>query len=234
MISSGIVLFFFIQGLRSEQIAFQDPTPVSAEIQACSNKVLRAYSGNISDGPGNYGLTWHCTWTIAPKNATSVELIVTALALQGADGESFPGDVLQIWECNDETCGAKFMILELTSFLLFDTKVVSTTGVMMLEFWSDGTRSFSGFEAQYKSPCPPGSHGPSEPDCVPCRTNCLEGKSLVGGRCGPSGAILDNACKCQPGEIDSDIDSACVPCPQPCSEGVAPICHAITLDILYS
>lgn len=193
--------------------------------QDCSKKILRNYSGTISDGTGDYGIGWRCTWVIAPCNETSIQLAFTALALQGADSESVLGDSLWIWECDDESCEAKLLLVQLTSFLSFDTKLESSTGVVQLELESDGEWSYAGFEASYKTLCPAGSYGPAVPDCSVCRTECPVGKTLVKRDCGRVGAEADNFCKCELGEFDSETNSSCILCPTSCEEG-----EASTLD----
>lgn len=191
--------------------------------QSCSNEILRNYSGKISDGIGDYGNHWHCAWIIVPNNATSIQLNVTALALQGADSESPRGDSLRIWECEDEFCEVKLLLMQLSSFLSFDVILKSTTGVMQLEFESDDEWSYAGFEASYKTLCPEGSCGPGKPFCSTCRTECPPRKSLVKRQCGPVGATDDDHCKCEPGEFDSETKASCIPCPESCMEGEASI-----------
>jgi hypothetical protein len=185
--------------------------------------VLNATNGKITDGLGDYSNSLECWWTIAPKNATRVELRFTQFILEGP-ASCCNGDFLEIYECPDIACGNGTLLTRLSGTMSnIPWSVVSSTGIMQVGFFSDGAWGMSGFDAVYMSPCPAGTFGPGLPNCSRCTTTCEQGKNLRLTSCGAIGAIGDNECVCPPGAFSSPINASCLPCRSSCEAGGLPL-----------
>ena len=185
-----------------------------------SGRILLNSSGNITTGlNSNYGNNWYCKWTIVQSNASWVSIKFQEFVTEGPAAGTV-GDRVYIWECTDINCSVPNLLGQFAgTAAVIPTELTSTTGILMVQFFSDMTWNFQGFLASFYTPCPPSSFGPGVPDCRPCRTECPFGKSLIGA-CGAHGSSEDSTCACPPGQHAESTDSPCLQCPSSCHEGV--------------
>jgi hypothetical protein len=180
---------------------------------------MNSYLGNISTGA--YGNDWYCSWIIAPKNASKVSLSFLDFLTEGPAAGT-QGDWAYVWECADSACNHSTTLLG--SFAgtaaVIPPSITSATGVMLVQFFSDGSWPRSGFRAFYRTPCLPGFFGPGLPQCEKCREECPGGKTLQ-NLCDGYDSVADNACVCPAGEFLDDSTSTCLPCLR-CGPGAPP------------
>ncbi|MHC1707157.1 MAG: C10 family peptidase [Bacteroidales bacterium] len=105
----------------------------------CSNNTQTAMSGTISDGSGakRYQSNTACQWIIQPSNAASVMLIFNAFETEPDD------DFLKIYDLNTQELLATY------SGNSIPPPVMSYTGAMFLQFKTDGSQNYQGWEATY-------------------------------------------------------------------------------------
>ena len=176
-----------------------------------------SYLGNITTGA--YGSNWFCAWTIAPANASRVILTISDFLTEGPAAGT-QGDWAYVWECSDSTCAfSKLLGSFAGTTAVIPPSITSTTGVMRVQFFSDGSWTRSGFRASYRTPCPPGSFGPGLPRCVSCRVACPAGMTLQDS-CGGYDSVADSKCVCPAGQIADGPASSCLSCGT-CGPGAA-------------
>ena len=103
--------------------------------------VFTAASGTISDGPGQYLSSAHCTWIIAPADASQVTLRFTEFRTE----ENY--DFITVYECTSSCTQLQRMSNTQGSGRSFS----STTGYLKITFTSDGSDTQSGFTALWES-----------------------------------------------------------------------------------
>ena len=176
-----------------------------------SGKTFSSYHGNITTGVGEYGSNWFCSWTIAPANASRVTITFADFLTEGPASGTI-GDWAYVWECADSRCSNPTLLGSFAgTAAVIPKSITSDTGVLLVQFFSDGGWTRSGFRAFYRTPCPPGSFGPGQPQCTPCRVECPPGK-LIRESCGGYDSFGDSACTCPAGEFADDSASECLPC----------------------
>jgi hypothetical protein len=174
-----------------------------------SGKTMNSYLGNITTG--EYGNMWFCSWIIAPTNASRVTLTFLDFLTEGPASGTI-GDWVYVWECDDSNCSNLTLLGSFAgTAAVIPQAITSATGVMRVQFFSDGGWSRSGFRAFYRTPCPPGTFGPGLPQCTPCRVACPSGKRLQ-DFCSGYDSEGDNACTCPAGEFADDLAATCLPC----------------------
>jgi hypothetical protein len=182
-----------------------------------SGSTLNSYLGNITTGI--YGNYWFCVWIIAPANASRVAITFSEFFTEGP-AQGTVGDWAYVWECIDSTCtNSKLLGSFAGTAAVIPRSIISTTGVMRVQFFSDASWVGSGFHASYSTPCPPGSFGPGLPQCSSCRTSCPAPKTLIDA-CGGYGSITDSVCVCPVGEFADGPSSTCLLCGE-CGPGTA-------------
>lgn len=208
------------------------PFPVISGNCPQTDTVLNATNGEITDGPGDYLNSLDCWWTIAPKDATQVDLRFTQFELEGP-ASCCAGDFIEIFECTDIACQNRALIRKLTGTMSdIPWSLISKTGIMRIHFSSDFQSTMSGFDSFYFSPCPAGTFGPGLPNCTRCTSTCQSGKQLRLTSCGAIGATLDNECVCPGGAFLSQNNASCLNCRSSCETGGLPWrLHPIILDI---
>jgi hypothetical protein len=201
-----------------------------------TGRILNATKGQVTDGPGDYSNDVQCWWTIAPKDATQVELRFTEFLLEGP-APCCEGDFIEIFECPDIACQNGALITKLSGTMVnIPWSVISTTGIMRVRFFSDGQAPMSGFDSFYFSPCPAGTFGPGLPNCSKCTSSCEPGKQLRLTSCGAIGASSDNECVCPAGAFFSPSNGSCIPCRSSCGNGglPGPTSFAFDVYIMYT
>jgi hypothetical protein len=184
--------------------------------------ILNATNGIITDGPGDYPNDLHCWWTIAPNDATKVELRFTQFLLEGPSPCCY-GDFIEFFECPDIACQNGVLITKLSGTMAsVPRSVISSTGIMRVHFFSDLQAPMRGFDSYYFSPCPAGTFGPGLPNCSQCTSTCEAGKQLRLTSCGAIGATSDNECVCRAGAFLSSSNGSCIPCRRSCGNGGLP------------
>jgi hypothetical protein len=111
----------------------------------CSSKcaVLTSGDGSISEGPSAYSK--NCSWIIAP----SYKFIQVAIHFtEFHSGNEF--DSVSVYECTDIFCEEQKLLRELSGFVPMPDVIISTTGVMLVQFISGSANTSSGFNARWE------------------------------------------------------------------------------------
>jgi hypothetical protein len=129
-------------------------------------------SGNIYDGPTNYGSNANCKWLIS--SSAVIEIVLTSLETQQCC------DFVTIHRCSSPSCSTTEQVARLSgSWVSGSSTYSSSTGYLQVVFTSDSGSNKSGFSASWKTTrseclkCPAGkystsSQGTSETSCLPC------------------------------------------------------------------
>lgn len=178
---------------------------------------MKSPTGNITTE--DYGSNWFCSWIIAPDNASIVTLSFSSFQTE-APAFATIGDWAFVYECADITCRLVNLLGKFAGTLdKIPGKLVSTTGIMRVQFFSDPTWTFSGFRAFYSAPCPAGSYGPTFQQCTACRSECPLGKTLDRSACLSYGSNSNANCACPAGQYSNNVESPCIRCPISCAKG---------------
>jgi hypothetical protein len=151
----------------------------SLAILTCSGNCLCAASNNISsgniyDGPTDYGSNTNCQWLIS--SSAVIELDLTSLETEPCC------DFVTINRCSSPSCSSTTteQVARLSSSLVSGSSTyLSSTGYLQVVFTSDSSVQAAGFSASWKTThseclqCPAGKHstssqGISETSCLPC------------------------------------------------------------------
>jgi hypothetical protein len=129
-------------------------------------------SGNIYDGPTDYGSNANCKWLIS--SSALIELVFTSLETQQCC------DFVTINRCSSPSCSTTERVARLSGSLVSGSSTyLSSTGYLQVVFTSDSSANAAGFNASWKTTrseclqCPAGKHstssqGTSETSCLPC------------------------------------------------------------------
>jgi hypothetical protein len=113
--------------------------------QGCG--VLTAAAATITRS--SYTANSQCEWILAPINATSVSLTVYSSDLEKKY------DWVAFYQCAHANCTTNFLIGSVAEPISVRPTFTSTTGFMLVAFYSDYVRqSSSGFSVQYTSQVP--------------------------------------------------------------------------------
>lgn len=108
----------------------------------CSGQTtLTAPSGMVTDGSdqGNYGNNGYCTWLIQPTNATSIQIDFSGLDIESGY------DYVRIYD------GVNNSAPLLASVTTWNQTITTTGGAAFVEFTSDGSVTYGGWEFFYNS-----------------------------------------------------------------------------------
>ena len=108
--------------------------------------ILTEPSGSFNDGSGGnlYGNNCYCTWLIQPEGATSITLTIETLDLEPS------WDFLYIYDGSNTND-----VLAVYDGYVSNVSVSSTGGSMLLEFITDYSVTYDGWEVSYTSVIPP-------------------------------------------------------------------------------
>ncbi len=107
----------------------------------CNNNTQTNYTGTISDGSGSmrYQSNTTCQWIIQPSDAAAIVLTFTSFETEPDD------DFLKIYDLNTQELLATY------SGFTIPPPVVTHSGAMFLQFKTDGSQNYQGWEANYMS-----------------------------------------------------------------------------------
>ncbi len=109
--------------------------------------VLTAAQGTFSDGSGasNYANSATCQWIIAPTGATQVSVTFTEFSTESCC------DILRVYQCATSMCEDAQLIAELSGTYSTAPTILSTSGYVLVQFWSDYEVNQAGFIATWSS-----------------------------------------------------------------------------------
>jgi hypothetical protein len=168
--------------------------------------------GNITTGPGFYLSSKTCTWTIAPPNVSSIQLIFRYFGTEN----SF--DIVSVFQCSSIACTSPKILGQFSGDSI-PAPFNSSTGIIRIVFTSDQIVVNKGFHATYISLCPLGYFRNETGMCQPCLSTCQVGQSLS-GQCRPDITLVDQMhCDCPAGQFSPSSEVSCQPCTKECSPG---------------
>ena len=175
-------------------------------------EIIDTNVGNISTGPGFYLSSKLCTWTIAPQNVSSIQLIFREFATE------LGFDFLNVFQCSSIACTAP-KLLGAFSGIEVPAPIISKTGIMKLQFISDQFGVDHGFEATFIALCPSGFYRNKTGECALCMSTCQDGK-MLSGQCRSDISLMDQMhCDCPAGQFSPSPAVACQPCTRQCGAG---------------
>ena len=135
----------------------------------CLNRVqtLTSPRGLITHVSGSHLNGESCIWIIAPGDAKSVTLSFSRFQTDSCC------DFVCVYSCSDASCNStsKHTNSPVCGFSV-PSEISSSTGIMKVEYKSDGSPRYSGFAASYKSTtfsaCPTGQYTGSDGGCYSC------------------------------------------------------------------
>ena len=107
--------------------------------------ILTSARGRLTDGPSQYQNYASCKWLIAPLGATNV-----TITLSQFDTE-YNYDFMTLSSCTDVSCVFKQQLMRHSGSLPDTRRYTSPTGVLLVEFTSDGSIPDEGFTAAWNS-----------------------------------------------------------------------------------
>jgi cubilin len=144
--SSGNSLFLEFKSNATQNATGWDISYTSTNSQCFNNLSLFTASGTVSDGSGamNYQNNLNCSWVIEPPKATSVTATFNSFNIDNS------GDTLFIY---DGPNSASPLLGKFTGNTL-PTAITATSGVMYVNFITDGSGITSGWDFNYTSIIP--------------------------------------------------------------------------------
>jgi hypothetical protein len=106
----------------------------------CQCGVQTAWTGNLSDGDGQYSDDASCWWIIAPEGAQNVSATFSEASVE----EGY--DFLRVFECHDFWCLSKTLVWEHSGYAT-NTRIFSFSGIMLITLESDECVTEAGYNS---------------------------------------------------------------------------------------